>query len=69
MITSGIINSVPERLRIEDHAALLGSGVAIGLELLSLTLSGGPAADAAAFGASLLSVTIVGWFAAKVIRR
>jgi hypothetical protein len=66
---SAIIGSMPERLRTEDHAALLGTGVVIGLELLSLTQSGDAAADTAAFGAALLIGTVVLWFAAKLARR
>lgn len=64
-----IIRAVRDRLQIEDHAALIGTGVVIGLELLSLTLSGDAAADTAAFGAALLIGTVVLWFAAKLARR
>jgi hypothetical protein len=69
MTITAIIRAVRDRLKIEDHAALIGTGVVIGLELLSLTLSGGAAADTAAFGAALLIGTVILWFAVKVARR
>lgn len=69
MTISAIIRAVRDRLQFEDHAALVGSSVAIGVELLSLTQPGDAAADTAAVGAALLSVTIVAWLAAKVTRR
>lgn len=63
-----IIGGMRDRLRIEDHAALVGTGVAIGLALLSLTLTGNNADDTAALGACLLTSTIVLWIVAKYLR-
>jgi uncharacterized membrane protein len=68
VITTAIIGGVRDRLHIEDHAALVGTGVAVGLALLSLTLVGNNASDTAALAATMLACTIVLWIAAKYAR-